>query len=100
VVLLLTLVVPALELAEVHGAGGLEALEEALHLPLVAGFGGADEVVVGEAEEAEHPAELRGVLVGEGLRGGAALAGGLLDLHPVLVGRRMNRAHTSQSVVV
>ena len=50
------------------------------------GFGGADEVVVGEAEPVPQPAELAGDGGRKLLRRAASLLGGALDLLPVLVG--------------
>ena len=59
---------------------------ELLGALLVAGFGGADVVVVGDAHAVPEVAELDGDLVGELLRGDSGCGGGALDLLAVLVG--------------
>ncbi len=61
-------------------------VEELLDAALVAGFGGADVVVVGDAHALPEGVELGGDLVGELLRGDAGGGGGALDLLAVLVG--------------
>ena len=78
--------VPAGILAEIDVAGGDEPLPQGRHRPLVAGLGGADEVVVAVAHDAGELAEALRDLVGEGLRVDPAVTRGLLDLLAVLVG--------------
>ena len=60
--------------------------KQLLHAALVALFGGADEVVVGEPELVPQAAELAGDGGGELRRRAAGLLGGALDLLAVLVG--------------
>ena len=60
--------------------------EELLHAALVAGLGGADEVVVAEAHAVPEATELGGDFVGEVLRRLAGGLGGALDLLAVFVG--------------
>ena len=78
--------VEALVGVELDVAVVVDPLEELLHRPLVAGLGGADEVVVGDVEVVPRGAEQRAVAVGPLLRGDAVRLGGPLDLEPVLVG--------------
>ena len=85
-IFLLPLVVPTSELAEVDVARLHQLLNEELDLRLVPRLGGADEVVVGQPEQAHDLAELGRVLVGERLRADAAIPRALLNLQPVLVG--------------
>ena len=78
--------VQALEHVEFDVAGVVATLEEFGDGGLVAGFGGADEVVVGDVQPSPRLGELRGDAVGELLRGEPGRLGSLLDLEAVLVG--------------
>jgi hypothetical protein len=78
--------VEALVVAEVEIAVLLDLRPELDHASLVAGVGGADEVVRGAVELGPGAAELLGDLVGVGLLGHALLGGDALDLQAVLVG--------------
>ena len=71
---------------KVDVAAVLEGLEEVLDALLVTEFGGADEVVVGDAHAVPQGVERGGDPVGELLRGDAGGVGGALDLLAVLVG--------------
>ena len=64
----------------------MEEGEETLGSLLVAGFGGADEVVVGEAHAGPEVAELGGDFVGELLWGDSRCRCAALNLLAVLVG--------------
>ena len=64
----------------------LQGGEELLHAALVPRLGGADEVVVGEAQPVPQAAKLAGDGGGELLRRAPGQLGGALDLLPVLVG--------------
>ena len=60
--------------------------EELLHAALVARLGGADEVVVGEAEASHSARNSPAMAVAKLLRRAAGQLGGALDLLPVFVG--------------
>ena len=64
----------------------VDLLQELLHGPVVAGLGGADEVVVGDVEPVPGLDEARRRAVHPLLRGHAVGLGGPGDLVPVLVG--------------
>ncbi len=78
--------VPAAVLAEVDLARVVEALQDLLHHLLVPRLGGADEVVVGDAEAPPRLPERPRDLVRVGLRRLAGLGRHLGDLLAVLVG--------------
>jgi len=78
--------VPALVLPLVYITGVGDAADDLGHRILVAGFGGADEVVVRDLEGLPQGVIARDHAVGELNRFDALLAGRLLDLLPVLVG--------------
>ena len=79
--------VVALVLARVDVSGVVEVLQELLHVRLVAGIGGADEVVVGEVDGLEQRLPRLGdELVGPLLRRDAVRRGRAEDLLPVLIG--------------
>ncbi len=86
VVLLAGDAVLAGERVELDVAGVVAALQEFGDGGLVAGFGGADEVVVGDVQALPGLGELRCDRVGERLRVETRGLGGLLDLEAVLVG--------------
>ncbi len=69
-------------------AGVVDALQHLAHDLLVALLGGADEVVVADAEAVPGGAELPGDVVGVRLRRLAVRLSGLLDVLAVLVGAR------------
>ena len=85
VVLLLALVVPPLELPEVHRVLFLQQLHEFLHLVHVRGVRGADEPVERDVHPLHDVAEVRRVLIRQRLRLDALLLRALLHLQPVLV---------------
>ena len=86
VVLLLAFVVPALKRAEVDAASIQEALDEVLHLLLMARLGGAYEVIIGESEHLENSLELSSIFISERLRGHALGGRALFDFHAVFIG--------------
>ena len=71
---------------ELEVTGVVAALEQLEHAGAVAGFGGADEVVVGDLEVLPRLGELRRDRIGERLRVEAGGVGGALDVEAVLVG--------------
>jgi hypothetical protein len=73
-------------LAGLGAAGIIQAPEQLLHRQLVARVGGADELVVGDAERLPGGGEGRSQFVHEGTRGLARRFGGAGDLLTVLVG--------------
>ena len=80
-------------------AAVVEVREELLDASLVAGLGGADVVVVGDAHALPEGAELGGDLVGELLRRDAGGCGGALDLLAVLVGAGEERGVVAEEAV-
>ena len=78
--------VEALVGAELDVAGVVAGLEQPLDGPVVAGLGGADEVVVGDVEQLPRVPEALDGLVGPLPRRDAVGLGRPLDLQAVLVG--------------
>ena len=66
-------------------SGGVELGENRLHDFLVARFGGADEIVVGQAQFRGERLPTDGQFIAVGLRGFALGVGGLLDFLAMLV---------------
>ena len=84
-VLFLRLVIPAFILAEVNLVGIDQVLHEFLHAKLVARFGGADKVVVGDVQLGPERLEVLAVFVGHRFGGDVLLRSGFDHLNAVLV---------------
>ena len=88
VVLLLSFVVPALKRAEVNAAGIQEALDEVLHLLLMAWFSGANEIIICESEHLQNALELSRIFIRERLWGDALGGRALFYFYAVLISAR------------
>src|SRR5690606_39652261 len=98
-----TLKTTSLPYASLFRSGVEQPLHEQLHLPLVIRVGCANEIVVGEAEHAQHALELRSILISELLRRYAPCLSRFLHLQPVFIGAgdrkstRLNSSHVKIS---